>query len=286
MFEAPPSERVPREISAYCRKWRAIKASSADIALKATMLHPHFESIHPFDDGNGRVGRALVAKVLAEGLGIDVVLPVSTVIMRHRKDYYEEIHAASQSLDWTSWAKFFIPVLTETLNDFISAAKFIAAKSTFLTRYERLMSERARKVVLRMFRDGPTGVASGLSAAKWMRMTKVSKATATRDLEELEKTGAIIREGESVATHYRLRLDAYEPPCEPLSDPINDPIKDPLQKAICEAVKSSPGVNREGLASRVGKSVETVKRAVALLVKAGKIEHRGSKKTGGYWEIL
>ena len=75
------------------------------------MIHPHFESIHPFEDGNGRVGRALVAKTLAEGLGSSLVLPVSTVIDRYRKDYYEAIREASQSLDWTDWARFFIPVL-------------------------------------------------------------------------------------------------------------------------------------------------------------------------------
>jgi len=279
MFEAPPSERVPREISSYCRKWRAAKTKPADVAIKATMLHPHFESIHPFDDGNGRVGRALVAKVLAEGLGVDVVLPVSTVIMRHRKDYYDEIHKASQSLDWTDWAKFFIPILTETLTDFITAARFVAAKGEYLSRYESQVSERAKKVIVRMFRDGPAGVASGLSAAKWMRMTKVSKPTATRDLEELENTGAVIREGESVATHYRLNLDFREP-----IEPLNESLHEPLFEAINEAIKHASGINKPQLVRMVGKSRATVERAIAALVKAGRIEHRGSKKTGGYWE--
>ncbi|MGN0886719.1 MAG: DUF4172 domain-containing protein [Candidatus Spyradenecus sp.] len=281
MFEAPPSEQVPREIAAFCRKWRSLRNTPATIALKAALLHPHFESIHPFDDGNGRVGRALVAKALAEGLGMDVVLPVSTVIMRHRKAYYREIHLASQSLDWTNWAKFFIPILTETLIDFVSAAKFVTAKSAFLVRYEQLVTERARKVFLRLFRDGPKGVAAGLSAAKWMRMTKVSKPTATRDLAELVSLGAIIPEGESVATHYRLNFDLPESPHEPLSDPINDPIK----HAVLTVVEQQPGCQREQIAQAVGKSVETVKRAIAALIAAGRIEHRGSKKTGGYFAV-
>ena len=282
MFEAPPSERVSREIAAYCRKWRGKTTSAVDVALKAAMLHPHFESIHPFDDGNGRIGRALVAKVLAEGLGVDVVLPVSTVIMRHRKDYYEEIHRASQSLDWTDWAKFFIPILTETLTDFITAAQFVAAKGEYLSRYESQISERARKVIVRLFRDGPSGVAAGLSAAKWMRMTKVSKPTATRDLEELVKIGAIIREGESVATRYRLNFQLDEPidePLEPLNETLNEPPDDPL----FETIKSQPGISRAELIVRAGKSRATVARAVAALIAEGKIEHRGSKKTGGYY---
>lgn len=282
VFEAPPSERVPREIAAYCRKWRGLKASPCEIALKAALLHPHFESIHPFDDGNGRVGRALVAKVLAEGLGRGVVLPVSTVIARHRKDYYDEIHAASQSLDWTSWAKFFVPVLTETLNDFVSAAEFVSAKSAYLAHYEHQLSERAKKVILRMFQDGPNGVASGLSAAKWMRMTKVSKPTATRDLEELVATGAIIREGESVATRYRLNLEMHEP-VDLTRAPINEPLNEPLSEAINEAIKKMPGINKPQLVKMFGKSKATIERAVAALIAAGRIEHRGSKKTGGYY---
>ena len=288
MFEAPPSERVSREIAAYCRKWRGKTTSAVDVALKAAMLHPHFESIHPFDDGNGRIGRALVAKVIAEGLGVDVVLPVSTVIMRHRKDYYEEIHRASQSLDWTAWAKFFIPVLTETLTDFITAAQFVVVKGEYLSWYESRISERAKKVIVRLFRDGPSGVAAGLSAAKWMRMTKVSKPTATRDLEELVKIGAIIREGEGAATHYRLNIDCHEPtrePIEGLNEVLNEPRNEPISEAINEAIKTSPGINRPQLVRIVGKSKATVERAVAALIAAGKIEHRGSKKTGGYWVV-
>ena len=122
VYEAPPCERVKAEISEFVVRWRRSVKGSDDIALKAAMLHPHFESIHPFEDGNGRVGRALVSKVLAEGIGRPLILPVSTIVARHRKDYYEEINAASKTLDWTPWAKFFIPVLTETLNDFAESA--------------------------------------------------------------------------------------------------------------------------------------------------------------------
>ena len=277
-YEAPPSARVPDEMRRFVETWRAPAARPADIALKAAFMHPHFESIHPFEDGNGRIGRALVAKTLAEGLGLPLVLPVSTVIARHRRDYYEEINAASQSLDWTSWAAFFIPVLAETLNDFLAALRFVAAKRDYLGKYEAMFSERAKKVVLRMFEDGESGVRAGLSAAKWVRMAKVSKPTATRDLAELEKTGAIVAQGAGPTTRYRLNCVL----CEPI-DPINDPINGPVVDAVRQAVAKTPGINRERLAQRVGRSVETVKRAIAALVAAGEIEHRGSRKTGGYY---
>jgi len=279
-YEAPPSERVPEEIDRFVRRWREGAAKPADVALKAAFMHPHFESIHPFEDGNGRVGRALVAKTLAEGLGLPVVLPVSTIIARHRRAYYEELNAASLSLDWTPWAAFFIPVLSETLTDFLAAMRFVAAKRDFLAKNEQRMSERAKKVILRMFRDGEEGIRAGLSAAKWERMAKVSKPTATRDLAELERTGVIVAEGAGPTTRYRLNC----PLCEPI-DPIKDPIHGSIGEDVLRLVTANPGINRERLASRVGRSVETVKRAIAALVADGKIEHRGSRKTGGYFPL-
>lgn len=277
-FEAPPSEQVPAEIVRFVEKWKSSAEDAEGVALKAALLHLHFESIHPFEDGNGRVGRALVAKTLAEGLGQPLVLPVSLVIGRHRKAYYEELYKASRSLDWTAWAKFFIPVLTETLDDFLLAAQFISAKSAFLSKYEAKLSARAKKVVQSMFRDGPTGVASGLSAAKWMRMTKVSKPTATRDLAELVQMGVLLPNGMGGQARYRLDFD-LERKDEPMDDPLNDPIK----QAVLRLVLATPGLNREQLAVRLGRSVATVKRTLAALGAVNKVEHRGSKKTGGYY---
>ena len=272
-YEAPPSEAVPREIRRFLSVWKVRPDRPQDIALKAAFLHPHFESIHPFEDGNGRVGRALVAKVLSEGLGQPLVLPVSTVIARHRVAYYDEINEASRSLDWTNWAAFFIPVLTELLTDFLSAMRFVAAKRDYLTRYERHFTDRARKVILRMFEDGEQGVRSGLSAAKWMRMAKVSKPTATRELSELEKTGALAATGAGPQTRYRLTVD--------LGEPIEG-INEGLNEKILRLIKTHPGTRVPYLHSVVTASQATVERIISSLIAEGKIEHRGSKKTGGY----
>ena len=281
-FEAPPPERVPEEIARFSRRWRHRPASPEGIALKAAFMHPHFESIHPFEDGNGRVGRALVAKVLAEGLGHPVALPVSTFVSRHRRAYYNEINVASHTLDWTSWAGFFVPVLTELLAGFVSAARFVAAKRDYLARYEATFSERARKVILRMFEDGETGAKAGLSAAKWTRMAKVSKPTATRDLTELAQTGAIVPESAGAHTRYRLNHPAFEPDREPI-EPINDGINDGINAALLRLVRNHPGRGVPFFLASVKASRATVERAVRALVRAGRIEHRGSRKTGGYF---
>jgi len=289
-YEAPPSERVPKEIARFVRMWKTPVQNPSDVALRAAMLHPHFESIHPFGDGNGRVGRALVAKVIAEGLGLPLILPVSTVIARHRVAYYDEINEASRSLDWTNWVAFFIPVLTEMLTSFLAAARFVKAKRDYLTKYEGEFSERAKKVILRMFEDGEAGVKAGLSAAKWGRMAKVSKPTATRDLAELEAQGAIVAEvlGGPV-TRYRLDCALCEPN-EPLNGPLNDPLREPIEginegisSRLVRLISTHPGSRLPYLKSVVGASTATVERAIAALVKAGRVEHRGSKKTGGYF---
>ena len=278
-FEAPPPERVPREIRRFVSVWNAAPAATpADVALKAAFLHPHFESIHPFEDGNGRIGRALVAKVLAEGLGHPVALPVSTLVSRHRRAYYDEINVASHTLDWTSWAGFFVPVLTELLEGFVAASRFVAAKRDYLARYEAAFSERARKVVLRMFEDGEAGAKAGLSAAKWMRMAKVSKPTATRDLADLAQAGAIVPTGDGPQTRYRLNHPAFVPAGEPI-DGINDGINDAVERLV----RLHPGRGVPFFLASVKVSRPTVERAVRALVRAGRIEHRGSRKTGGYF---
>ena len=277
-FEAPPPERVPDEIARFVRRWRHRPSTPEGIALKAVFLHPHFESIHSFEDGNGRIGRALVAKVLAEGLGRPVALPVSTFVARHRRAYYDELHAASLSLDWTSWAGFFVPVLAELLESFVAASRFVAAKRDYLARYEAAFSERARKVVLRMFEDGEAGAKAGLSAAKWMRMAKVSKPTATRDLADLAQAGAIVPTGDGPQTRYRLNHPAFVPAGEPI-DGINDGINDAVERLV----RLHPGRGVPFFLASVKASRATVERAVRALVRAGRIEHRGSRKTGGYF---
>ena len=245
--------------------------------MKAAMLHPHFESIHPFEDGNGRIGRAIVAKTLAEGLGLPLVLPVSSVIARHRVAYYDEINEASRSLDWTNWAAFFIPVLTETIEGFVAAVKFIAAKRAYLAKYESAFTERAKKVILRMFEAGEEGVKAGLSASKWMRMAKVSKRSAERDLAELSVVGAVVAVNDGPQTRYQLNCVFSDGAIEPLNEPLNE--------RLVRLVATHPGTQLAYLASVVSQSRATVKRAVAALVKSGKVEHRGSKKTGGYYAV-
>ena len=127
-----------------------------------------------------------------------------------------------------------------------------------------------------MFKDGETGVRAGLSAAKWERMAKVSKPTATRDLTELERAGVIVAEGAGPTTRYRLNC----PLCEPI-DGINDGIKSRLE----QIVRDYPGRGVPFFSTMLSSSRPTIERTIAALVATGRIEHRGSKKTGGYFPL-
>ena len=106
-------------------------------------------------------------------------------------------------------------------------------------------------------------------------MAKVSKPTAIGDLQTLEKLGAIVRVGDGIRLEYGLSGFTVEP--------INEPLNGELDERLLKLAKTHPGVQLSYMKSVVGKSLATVKRAIAALVKSGLIEHRGSKKTGGYY---
>ncbi len=208
-FEAPPSSYVEDEIKRFCELSEGflLEANIAQrAALRSSLFHLYFESIHPFEDGNGRIGRSLIAKWLAESFDAPIVVPVSVAIEKHRSAYYDELHAASQTLDWTRWTKFFIPILTEAMTTFTEHIHFALRTRNFFTKWESHLAERPLKVLRRLFKDGADGVARGLSAAKYQRMTGVSKATATRDLSALASAGAIRLIGTGRAARYEVNM--------------------------------------------------------------------------------
>ena len=117
-FVAPPSSRVEAEMARFIAGFNAPAAASPlHPAARIAMGHLHFESIHPFEDGNGRIGRMLVCKALARDVGLPVLPPVSVAIRKVRTKYYDAIHAASRTLDATDWCMFFIRVLADAMDD-------------------------------------------------------------------------------------------------------------------------------------------------------------------------
>ena len=184
---APPADRVHALVGDLL-SWA--RESSAHPLVKSCVFHYEFEFIHPFLDGNGRMGRFLQTALLGQWNPLFYAAPVENIVFANQAGYYEAINASTAKADCGPFIDFMLGRILETIRE--------------------------------------KGIRS------------------------------------------------------------DDPIKprEVINEAINEAIKSSPGINRPQLIERIGKSKATVERALAVLVAAGKIEHRGSKKTGGYYQVL
>jgi len=204
-FEAPPSEKVPQEMTRFI-EWFNATLSSEPILGRAAIAHVYFESIHPFEDGNGRIGRILVEKVLSQGVGQPILITVSKTIEKRRKEYYEALGRCNRTLMVQHWVEFFADVVLQSHEDSMRLLHLLIDKSNMLTALTGQINPRQEKVLLRMFAEGLEGFKGGLSAENYIAITKTSRATATRDLADLVQKGALVKTGELRHTRYWLKL--------------------------------------------------------------------------------
>jgi len=207
-FEAPPSKRVKKEMDAFVRWFN--KSTSMPVLARAAVAHLYFEMVHPFEDGNGRIGRLLVEKVLSQGVKRPVLIAVSKVLEARKKEYYAALEACNSTLAIDHWLKFFASAVLEAQQESIKLLEFLLAKARMLSQFQGRINERQEKVLIRMFEEGPGGFKGGLSAENYLAITKTSRATATRDLAELVSLGALQKSGELRHTRYRLNLTAQQ----------------------------------------------------------------------------
>jgi Fic family protein len=111
-FEAPPSERVAYDMEVFV-KWFNETRTMGSVIERAAITHVYFESIHPFEDGNGRLGRILVEKVLSQGLGQPILIAVSKRLENRKREYYAGLERCNRTLDVQSWVNFFAEVILE-----------------------------------------------------------------------------------------------------------------------------------------------------------------------------
>jgi Fic family protein len=208
-FEAPPSDRMTQEMTAFVG-WFNETAREGKRQLpaltRAGMAHLYFVSIHPFEDGNGRVGRALAEKSLAQSLGQPTLIALAYTIQRKRKTYYEALERSNKSTDITDWLKYFAETILEAQDNTIQRVDFYIAKAKFYQRLGGRLNDRQEKAIARMFREGIDGFKGGLSAEKYIGLTQAARATATRDLQDLVTKGALTKTGELRHTRYHLNI--------------------------------------------------------------------------------
>jgi Fic family protein len=208
-FDAPPSARVPSEMERFIA-WFGRTAPGCEEPLpaltRAGIAHLYFESIHPFEDGNGRLGRAIAEKALAQSLGQPTPTALAATILTQRKSYYQALQAANKENEITRWLMWFAGVIVEAQRRTIALVEFLIDKTKLLDRLKGQLNARQEKALLRMFREGPEGFHGGLSAGKYSSITAASPATTTRDLADLVAKGALVREGERRYARYRLSV--------------------------------------------------------------------------------
>jgi Fic family protein len=208
-FEAPPSVKVPKEMARFV-KWFNRTAPSGSEPLpaltRAGIAHLYFESIHPFEDGNGRVGRAISEKALAQSAGRPTLTALAATILIRRRAYYAALEAANKDNNLTIWLCWFAGIAIEAQRRTEARVEFLIDKRRLLDRLKGSLNDRQEKALLRMLREEPEGFKGGLSAGNYVAITGASPATATRDLADLVEKGAIARAGERRHARYSIEI--------------------------------------------------------------------------------
>ena len=187
--------------------------------IRAGIAHVWFEKIHPYDDGNGRVGRAIVDHALSQTLGYPALACFSTAVERSKNAYYRELERVGRgNLNLDAWLGYFTESVRQAQEIAQSAVNFVLDKTRFYDAYQDQMNERQKKMVARVFAEGLDGFKGGINTRKYCRLTKCSRATAFRDLDDMLKRGMLVKRpglGRSVSYDLVTVGRSIYPPCSP-----------------------------------------------------------------------
>lgn len=220
-FEAPPSAAVPQEMG-WLLEWLDSPAEP-DRLVQAAIAHLWFETLHPYEDGNGRIGRAVVDLVLArDGGEPSRVLRIAERLLARRSEYYAQLEAAQHGpLDVTPWVLWFTDQVRAACEAASAVVALSLAKAQFWHRHRAVdLSARQRKAVNALLDAGPDGFEGGLSTRKYEHLTGASRATSSRELLDLAALGLLRQSGAGRGTRYDLAIDegglsAASPPAPP-----------------------------------------------------------------------
>ena len=206
-YEAPGRERLEAEMDAFLT-WFNAPPVGLDGLLRAGLAHLWFVTIHPLEDGNGRIARTLTDLALAQDEGLDLrFYSLSSQIIRDKDAYYDALEAAQGgNLDVTPWIAWFLGEVQKATHHGIEEILRVLARHRFWAQAERLdLNERqieALRRALSPFNDG-----DGLSNRWYRKITSTNRTTATRDLGQLVALGLLEASGEKRGVAYRVRLE-------------------------------------------------------------------------------
>ena len=203
-YEAPPRRGLERELKRFLG-WFNKPPADVDGLLRAGLAHAWFELLHPFEDGNGRVGRALLDRGLAQDDNRSSRLySLSARFMAVRSEYYGALQAISRGdLDATSWLKWFLEQVIAASGESAVTVERVLLKARFWLRHaQSTFNERQRKALNALLDASPDGFAGGMTNKKYAHLTHVSPATAQRDLAELAARGTLRTHGAGRSVRY------------------------------------------------------------------------------------
>jgi Fic family protein len=208
-FEAPPANQVKREMTRFIR-WFNETGPNAKKRLppvtRAGLAHLYFVCIHPYEDGNGRIARALAEKALAQGLSQPSLTSLSQIVQKRRDAYYDALARNNRDLEVTDWLLTFGKMTLEAQKHTERVIRFLIEKTRLYDRIRGQLNGRQEKALARMFREGPDGFKGGLSVGNYLSITGATRPTATRDLQQMVALGALKRTGELKSTRYHLPI--------------------------------------------------------------------------------
>ena len=238
-YEAPPSAQVTAEMDRFLAWFESTRPASGANALngiaRAALVHLWFESIHPFEDGNGRLGRALADMALAQDMhaqdpqanpALVRVYGMARQMLKTRAAYYDALNHAQRLrgiaidatvIDVTPWVLWFVQAFTRACMSSQSVVRDATDKAHFRLRAAQCQTnERQRKVLERLLEAGHVGSGGGflggMTNEKYAKITGTSKATATRDLADLLAHGLLRVEGVGKATRYAVNVPGWQQP--------------------------------------------------------------------------
>lgn len=201
-FEAPKATRLKKEMSRFLRWFNA--RTDGDLVLKAAVAHFWFVTIHPFDDGNGRIARAIADMVLAQSENSPQrFYSMSAQIRRERAAYYEILERTQKgSIDITPWMDWFLACLGRAIAGAQDILRGVLAKAGFWKRFQDVPVNDRQRLVLNRLLDGFEGK---LTTSKYAKLAKCSQDTALRDVLSLMESGMLVRNpGGGRSTSYSL----------------------------------------------------------------------------------
>ncbi|MDE1464915.1 Fic family protein [Spartinivicinus poritis] len=210
-FEAPPRDRLEQQLMEFIN-WFNQSRNDTTVAplLRAGVCHFWFVTLHPFDDGNGRLTRALTDLALAQADAQSIRLyAMSVAILDKRNSYYTILETCQRgNLNITPWLKWFLDTLEETLQAAMDKIDRTLNKTRFWHRFnDAALSKEQIKVLNRLLDGGEKGFEHGISASQYQKVAKVSKATATRHLADLVKKGCLVKlPGGGRSTRYQVSV--------------------------------------------------------------------------------